>query len=119
MKSVHELPSLLDIQSDEELDARALEHAKYFTVVQVRLGGWSRLGISNYIRRTAPNIAIAMEMAQAIYRQTGKVSMIYAVVDFAGARNFTRHITNYPETPPVSKAELMEWKARKAKAAQV
>lgn len=115
MKSVHELPSLLDAQSDAEIDRLALEHAKYFTIVQVRLGGWSRLGISNYTRRTAPNMASALEMAQAIHRQTGKTSMIYAVVDFAGARNFTRHVMNYPETPPINKEERAAWRERQPK----
>ena len=105
MKSVHELPSLLDAQSDAEIDQLSLEHAKYFTIVQVRLGGWSRLGTSNYVRRTAPTFAAAMEMAQAIHRQTGKASMIYAVVDFAGARNFSRHLTNYPATLPASRRD--------------
>lgn len=115
MKSVLELPNLLDAQSDEEIDQKSLEHAKYFTVVQVRLGGFRDRRESNYTRRTAPNFAVAMEMAQAIHRQTGKTSMIYAIVDFAGARNFTRHITNYPPTLPPSKLAREAWKSGKLK----
>jgi hypothetical protein len=105
MKSVHELPSLLNMQSDEELDAKSLEFAKYFTIVQIRPGGFARLGTSNYIRREAPNFAVALDIANALYKDTGKSCLIYAVVDFAGARNFTRHITNIPPVGPVSRRD--------------
>lgn len=105
MKSVHELPNLLNIQSDEELDDLSRGNAKYFTVVQVRLGAFARGQGSNYIRREVPTYAAALELAQAIHRKTGKTLMIYAVVDFAGARNFTRHLTNYPKTSPASKKQ--------------
>lgn len=111
MKSVLELPNLLDAQSDADIDRKSLEHAKYFTIVQVRLGGFRDRRESNYTRRTAPNLAAAIEIAQAIHRQSGKTSMIYAIVDFAGARNFTRHLMNYPLTPGPSKLERDAFKA--------
>lgn len=111
MKSVLELPNLLDASSDADIDRKALEHAKYFTIVQVRLGGFRDRRESNYTRRTAPNLAAAMEIAQAIHRQSQKISMIYAIVDFAGARNFTRHIMNYPLTPGPSQLEREAFKA--------
>lgn len=111
MKSVLELPNLLDASSDADIDRKALDHAKYFTIVQVRLGGFRDRRESNYTRRTAPNLAVAMEMAQAIHRQSGKTSMIYAIVDFAGARNFTRHIMNYPLTSGPSRLEREAFQA--------
>ncbi len=87
-------------RSHEELDALALEHAKYFTVVQVQLGGFFTSRKSNYIRREMPNIVAARELAEALYKSNGKICMIYAVVDFVGANDFARHMENFP--PSVS-----------------
>lgn len=92
-----ELPDILTAHSHEELDALAIKHAKYFTCVQVQLGGFVKNGTSNYDREELPNLDAAREHAKKLYEVTRKSVMIYAIADFSGARNFSRHVENYPE----------------------
>ncbi len=92
------VPDILSAQTHEELDALTIEHAKYFTVVQVILGGFVKTGLSNYEREEAPTLEAARQRAKDRHEETGKPSMIYAVADFVGARGFSRHVENYPLT---------------------
>jgi hypothetical protein len=107
-------PDILEADSDEMVEWLTFEHAKYFTVIQIRPGGWKTRS-SNYIRREAPNFAVALEMAQALHLQTGKICLIYAVTDFIGASNFSRLVTAWPHTPsPYGKARKAAEEKKKA-----
>lgn len=107
-------PDILEADSDEMVEWLTFQHAKYFTIIQIRPGGW-RTHASNYIRREAPTFAMALEMAQALYKETGKSCLIYGVADFVGATNFSRLITAVPHTPaPYGKSRRAADEKKKA-----
>jgi hypothetical protein len=93
--------------SDEELDQYVIDHAKYFTVVQIRPGGFVNGHGSNYIREEVPTLEEAMERAKVLYDEKKKSILIYAVADFAGAIGFNRPVRQYPEPTYRSKSQKM------------
>lgn len=114
-------PTLMkQFETDEDLDDYVIEHAKYFTVIQIRPGGFVNGYGSNYIREEVPTLEEAMERAKELYEQTKKKLLIYAVADFAGAIGFNRPVRQYPPNTYRSKADKArdERKARAARKAE-
>jgi hypothetical protein len=99
------LPGLMGEYTDEELNAKVIAHAKYFTVVQVNRGGFVRGG-TNYDRHQVDTLEDARVKAKELY-EADKLRgiLIYAVADFAGANGFSRPIENYPKSTWMSKGE--------------
>lgn len=105
------LPGLMGDYSDEELNAKVIAHAKYFTVVQITRGGFVRGG-SNYDRHQVDTLEGAREKAKELYdADKSRGILIYAVADFAGANGFSRPIENYPKSNYMTRAD----KARQEK----
>lgn len=109
------LPSILGDFDDEELTQRVIDHAKYFTVVQVSPGMF-RKGGSNYERTEEPTLEKAREQAKELYDKHKKRIIIYAVADFSGARNFSRPVETYP--PAVKTSRELEKEAKRRKQLQ-
>lgn len=93
------LPGLMGNYTDEELNQRVIDHAKYFTVVQVNRGGFVGGG-KNYDRHQVDTLEDARVKAKELYEAdpTKRGILIYAVADFAGANGFSRPVENYPLT---------------------
>lgn len=99
------LPGLMGEYTDEELNAKVVAHAKYFTVVQVNRGGFVRGG-SNYDRYQVDTLPNARTKAAELYElDKTRGILIYAVADFAGANGFSRPIENYPKLTYMSKSD--------------
>jgi hypothetical protein len=108
------LPSLMGDRTDEELDSYTIQHAKYFTVVQVNRGGFVGGG-QNYNREQVDSLEQAQQRAKELYERDGKAILIYAIADFSGAVNFSRHVDNYPKSSWKSKGQKAH-EDKKAKA---
>lgn len=94
--------------TDEELNALVVAHAKYFTVVQVKRGGFVAGG-SNYDRHQVSTIEDARIKAKELYEtDRTKGILIYAVADFAGANGFSRPIENYPKSTYMTRADKIK-----------
>lgn len=105
------LPGLMGDYSDEELNAKVIANAKYFTVVQVNRGGFVRGG-TNYDRHQVDTLEDAREKAKELYEaDKSRGILIYAVADFAGANGFSRPVENYPKSTYMTRAD----KARQEK----
>lgn len=98
-------PGLMGEYTDEELNAKVVAHAKYFTVVQVNRGGYVRGG-SNYDRHQVDTLEDARVLAAELYTvDKTRGILIYAVADFAGANGFSRPVENYPNKDYLSKGQ--------------
>lgn len=99
------LPGLMGDYTDEQLNAKVVAHAKYFTVVQITRGGFVKGG-SNYDRHQVDTLEDARKRAKELYEaDKSRGILIYAVADFAGANGFSRPIENYPKSSWMSKSE--------------
>ncbi len=100
------LPTLMrQFDTDVDLDNYVIEHAKYFTVIQIKPGGFVNGEGSNYTREECPTLESALERAAEIYKEKKKTLLIYAVADFAGAIGFNRPVRQYPASTWKSKAD--------------
>jgi len=106
--------------TDEELIAHVVAHAKYFTVVQIRRGGFVAGG-SNYTRYQVPTIEEARVKAEELYGlDRSKGILIYAVADFAGASNFSRPVESYPKSNYMTRGDkIKKEKADKRRAKEL
>jgi len=106
--------------TDEELNAHVASHAKYFTVVQVRRGGFVAGG-SNYDRHQVNTIEEARVKAEELYKaDPSRGILIYAVADFAGANNMSRPIESYPKSTYMTRADkIKKEKADKRRAKEL
>ena len=91
------LPGLMGNYTDDELNQRVIDHAKYFTVVQVTRGGFVGGG-KNYERHQVNTLEDARVKAKELYEEDAakRSILIYAVADFAGANGFSRPVESYP-----------------------
>jgi hypothetical protein len=99
-------PTLMGDYTDEELNQKVIDNAKYFTVIEINRGGFVRGG-NNYTRHQVDSIEEARVKAKELYESNGskRTLLIYAVADFAGASGFSRPIESYPPTTYVSKSD--------------
>ena len=104
--------------TDEQLNAKVIAHAKYFTVVQITRGGFVKGG-SNYDRHQVDTLEEARTKAKELYEaDKSRGILIYAVADFAGANGFSRPIENYPKSNWESKSQKAEREKAERKAAR-
>lgn len=107
------LPGLMGNWTDEELNQHTIDHAKYFTVVQVQRGGFVAGG-QNYDRIQVDTLTDARVKAKELYEAARRPCLIYAVADFAGANNFSRPVENYPPSTYLTRKDR-EDRAKQAK----
>lgn len=120
LQSEVRLPGLMGEYTDEELNQHTIDHAKYFTVVQINRGGFVKGG-TNYIRHQVDTLEDARIKAAELYAEdpAKKGILIYAVADFAGANGFSRPVENYPRTNYMTKGDKAKLeKKQKAEARQ-
>lgn len=115
------LPSIMGDFTDEERTARAVQYAKYFTVIQYIRGGFQKGG-TNHIRNERPTLESARELAEELRAENSQHTVIiYAVADFAGCRNFSRPVEFWPKSQYVTRAEkaqIAKEERRKAREAE-
>lgn len=100
------MSDLMKFNTDEEIDAFIIQHAKHFNVVQMNPGGFVN-GSRNYLHHVASTIDKARAKAETLYREDPKKRgiVIYAVADIGYVANMSRPVENYPPVKPyMSKA---------------
>jgi hypothetical protein len=111
-------PGLMGEYDDEELNQHTIAHAKYFTVVQIRRGGFVGGG-TNYDRHQVDTLEEARIKAAELYAVEQRGIIIYAVADFAGANGFSRPVENYPYKVFLTRGDKAKAAKKAAKSARL